>query len=290
MSDLLKKIRTLRTEATAANNTAGTNTKSPIYERIEQQKVLARIESTLDPMYALYWRLGVATGWRLSDILELEFSDIDFNTGKASITVNKQTKSAEARAFNKVLATYKQKIKQLAAMEGDHGRYMQADMADIKDIASMLNAEQTAQLEQDLIKAVSNAPIKRDTKQLPIKCLELIAERQAMNHHDNFVFSRSLMASNRARNIEGRVARQGIWRGLSKVFEWFKENVNACLKLSAYSTRKTFAYRLLKGVSGTEQNISEVMQAFGHSSIAMTMKYLGLASKADDLQAQMLEI
>jgi integrase len=290
MSDLLNKIRTLRTEATGATATTGSNTKSPIYDRIEQQKVLSHIEETLDPMYALYWRLGVATGWRLSDILELEFSDIDFTTGKASIVVNKQTKSAEARAFNKVLATWKQKVKQLAAMNGDHTRYMQADMIDIKDISSLLNEEQTEQLEQDLIKAVSNAPIKRDTKQLPAKCLELIAERQAMNHHDNFIFSRSLMTSNRARNVNGRVARQGIWKGLDKVFDWFKDNVNACLKLSAYSTRKTFAYRMLKGVNGTEQNISEVMQAFGHSSIAMTMKYLGLASKADDLQTSLLEV
>lgn len=288
--ELLNKIRSIRKTASTGLDTAGSKTKSPIYDRIEQQKVLTRIEEKLDPMYSLFWRVSVATGWRTSDVLELEFNNIDFDTGIASIIVNKQTKAAEARAFNKVLANWKQQLKKEAVHNSDQTRYMNIDMCEIKDIQSFMTVEQVSQLEIDLQQAVNNAPVKRDSKKLPSKVLELIRVRMQKNHHDDYVFSRSLSSSNRAVNIDGHITRQSVWKGLKAVFDWFSKAVNGALKLSAYSSRKTFAYRMLKGVTGKENNIAETMQAFGHSSISMTMKYLGLASKADELQAQLSEI
>lgn len=287
--ELLNKIRSVRQTASTGMDREGMNTKSPIYDRIEQQKVLSRIEETLDPMYSLFWRVSVATGWRTSDVIELEFSNIDFNSGTASIIVNKQTRSAEARAFNKVLSNWKQQLKKEAALQGDANRHMLIDMCEVKNIQSLMTEEQVGKLEIDLQQAVNNAPVKRDSKKLPAKVLELIRVRMEKNHHDGFVFSRSLSSSNRAINKGGHVTRQSVWKGLKAVFDWFSESVNGALKLSAYSSRKTFAYRMLKGVTGKENNIAETMQAFGHSSISMTMKYLGLASKADELQAQLSE-
>jgi len=288
--ELLQKIRTLRCSATAGIDLTGSKTKSPIYDRIEQQKVLTKIDETLDPMYSLFWRLSVATGWRTSDVLELEYSNVNFDTGMASIVVNKQTKSAEARAFNKVLANCKQQLKKQASLSNDQHRYMIVDMCEIKEIQSLMTEGEVCQLEAELLAAVSSAPVKRDTKKLPRKVLELIQEHKERNHFDNFVFSRHLSSSNRTKNIEGHISRQGVWKGLKSVFNWFSKEVNAALKLSAYSSRKTFAYRLYKGVNGNESNIAEVMQAFGHSSIQMTISYLGLASKADEIQAQMVEV
>lgn len=288
--ELLNKIRSIRKAATSAGTTTGTNSKSPVYDRIEQQKVLSRIESELDPMYSLFWRISVATGWRTSDVIELEFNNINFDTGIASIVINKQTRAAEARAFNKVLENWKQQLKKEAALQGDANRHMVVDMCEVGNIQTLMTVEQIGKLEIDLQLAVNNAPVKRDSKKLPKVVLDIIKDRMDKNHHDNFIFSRSLSSSNRAVNEEGHITRQAVWKGLKAVFVWFKAEVNGALKLSAYSTRKTFAYRMLKGITGKENNIGEVMQAFGHSSIQMTFKYLGLASKADELQAAMAEV
>lgn len=288
--ELLNKIRSIRKAATSAAHTTDTNTKSPIYDRIEQQKVLSRIESELDPMYSLFWRVSIATGWRTSDCLELEFNNVNFDTGIASIVVNKQTRAAEARAFNKVLLDWKQQLKKDAALQGDAKRHMVVDTCDHVNIQSLMTVEQVNKLGVDLQAAVNNAPVKRDSKKLPKVVLDMIKDRMNKNHHDEFIFSRSLSSSNRAVNESGHITRQAVWKGLQAVFTWFKAEINGALKLSAYSTRKTFAYRMLRGITGKDNNIAEVMQAFGHSSIQITFKYLGLASKADELQAAMVEV
>jgi integrase len=190
-----------------------------------------------------------------------------------------------------VLKAWKEQLKKAAMLAGNQQQYMIIDMTDFKNIVDLVPAEDMAQLEIELSEAVNNAPVKTDTKKLPAKVIELIRQRKEKNKHDDFVFSCSMLNSNRARNLSGHIKRQAIWAALkTKVFNWFAETINGALKLSAYSSRKTFAYRMLKGVSGKENNIAEVMQAFAHSSISMTMKYLGLASKAELLQAELCEV
>ena len=288
--ELLSKLRELRSQAHSNGSSVKTNTKQPIYDRIEQDKVMGRIEKTLDPMFATWWRVSIATGWRTSDVCSLKFSDIDFQAGTATIIVAKQTKAAEARAYNKVLKLAQAKAKKAAAMGGDLQRYMLIDQTDYKNIADIMTPDQVTTLESDLLKAVSNAPQKIDTKKLPVKVLEEIKIRKDANIWDDYVFSRALMKSHRAKNmVDSCISRQGVWKALKTVFVWFTAEVNGALKLSAYSSRKTFAYRMLRGVTGKENNIAETMAAFGHSSIMMTQKYLGLQSKADELQAAMCE-
>lgn len=287
---LLDKIRSLRTEATAGQDKTGSNTKTPIYSRIEQDKVLDRIESTLGDTYSLFWRVSVATGARTSDVCRMAFDDVDLNTGYWTYTVSKQSKSAEARAYNKVLKVWKERLKRAAMLDNNQKLYMQIDMTEFKNIIEFVPVEDSGQLEIDLTQAVNNAPVKRDCKKLPAKVIEIIRQRKEKNHHDNYVFSRSLTNSNRSLNQDGHITRQVVWKSLKAVFTWFKSTVNAALKLSTYSSRKIFAFRMLKGVTGKENNIIETMQAFGHSSIQMTLKYLGLATKSELLQAELAEV
>lgn len=287
-NNLLDKIRSLRTEATAGHAT-GSNTKQPIYDRIEQNKVLDRIESTLGGSYSLFWRIGVATGARTSDVCRMTFDDVDLSTGYWTYTVSKQTKSAEAKAYNKTLKLWKERLKRAAMLKGDHQKYMLIDMTDFKNIVEHIHGDSMADFEADLMTAVNNAPVLRDRKKLPAKVIEIIRQRKAKNHHDNYVFSRTMCGSNRAINQGGHITRQAVHKALQGIFKWFKSAVNAALNLSAYSTRKIFAYNMLRGKNGKENNISEVVASLGHSSLQMTKKYLGLSTKADDLQAQLVE-
>lgn len=288
--ELLSKIRELRDLHTSDKKK--TNTKQPIYELDDQRAILDRIKDTLDPTYSLWWRVAVSTGWRTADVCRLQFSDINFDDGTATIVVAKQTKAAEARAYNKALKTYRDELKRQAAMSGDLNRYMQLDQLDHKQLldSDMITIEQRAELEALITDAVSRAPVKRDTKTLPKNVLNEIMERMERNIFDDYVFSRRLMAANSIKNKDGHLSRVGVWKALKAVFTWFTNAIGKKLKLSAYSSRKTFAYRMLRGKSGREQNLTEVMQAFGHSSIQMTMKYLGLSSKADELQRELAEL
>ena len=179
-------------------------------------------------------------------------------------------------------------MKQQAFFNGNIELFAKIDQTDYKDITKLMTSEQQAALEEKAIIAVSNSAQKIDTKQLPKSVLEELAVLKEKNIFDNYVFSRRMMKSNRAKSQEGCITRQAVWSALKTVFNWFAQEVNSQVKLSVYSSRKTFAYRMLKGVSGKENNISEVMQAFGHSSLSMTFKYLGLESLSEKLQAQMV--
>jgi integrase len=263
----------------------------PVYDRIQQDQIARRIEEQLGETYSLWWSISIASGGRTSDVCAMKFSDIDLEAGVWKYKISKQSLASESRAFNKVLKVWKERLKKAAMVAGEQQQYMIIDMTNFKNIVDLIPSKDMAQLESELSEAVNNAEVKTDTKQLPKKVIELIRRRKEQNKHDDFVFSRSMLNSNRARNLSGHIQRQAIWKALkTKVFNWFAETINGALKLSAYSSRKTFAYRMLRGVNGKGNNIAEVMQAFGHSSISMTMKYLGLASKAQELQAELCEV
>jgi len=283
--NLLAKFRSIRKESGAVAD-ARTNTKQPIYDRIEQQKLCGHIAKNCAKWVEVFYRLSIATGWRTTDVSEIQYTDIDFTAGTCSIVVNKQTRAAEARAFSKSLESVRATRKRAALVSGDSGAYMRWDAATRDELIATLTTD-----EQDAAaRAVAAAPVKRDTKHLPRSLLTTLADMRKHNHHDDYVFSRSQTPSNRARNMTGCVTRQSVWAQFKGVFEWFALEVNRALKLSAYSLRKCFAFNMLRGTTGKENNIAETMQLFGHSSVAMTMKYLGLASQAEQLQLSMVEL
>lgn len=286
--ELLAKIREIRSEK--AGTDKRDNAKQPIYERSDLAKIQKRIDKTLDPSFSLWWRVSIATGWRTNDVCRLTFSDIDFASGTATITVSKQTKAAEARAFSKTLKQAKESLKKQAALAGDFDTYMAIDQLHYKQLleSDLVTIQQKQEIEAKATEAVQSAPVKRDTKALPSAVLKEISERMGKNTYDDFVFSRRLMKANAIKNMDGHLSRVGVWKALKAVFAWFAETVGAKLKLSAYSARKTFAYLMLRGKSGSEQNLTEVMQAFGHSSIQMTMRYLGLESRSETMQRDMV--
>jgi integrase len=287
--ELLEAIRAERDQENTSKLKKTTNQKQPIYSRKQQKIILNKIKGTLDPYYLLFWEISVATGWRTSDVLRMLFKNINLKTGDATIIISKQTKAAEARAFRAVLTSYKERLKKQVIAENDHAQYMKIDMCPLDKINELLTPDELKELKKDLIKAINKAPVMRDKKRLPNHVLKIIKERTKTNKKDSFIFSKSLAFANTLNRRVGHISRQTIWAGLKSVFIWFKNTINSKLNLSAYSSRKTFAYRMLKGVSLDQNNISEVMEAFGHSSVKMTFKYLCLESNAQQLQNALLD-
>lgn len=275
-AELLAKFRTL---APITSGATVSNTKSPISEA-DQPIVRDHIRRNAPPWLAVYHDIAMITGWRTADVCGLTYDCIDWSTGKVTITVAKQTKAAQARALAKAIEAARRARKAAAVAVGDSAAYMQWDAADRDTVA----ADMTEQEQEQAALAVAGAARKVDTKQLPAGLLKRLEAMREMNHHDEFIFSRTLTRSNRSKSLDGSISRQTVWALMREVFDTLADKLSApASKLSAYSFRKAFALNMLKR-SGS---VAVVMQAFGHSSVQMTMRYLGLASEAEAEQAAM---
>lgn len=247
---------------------ARTNSKLPIAE-CDQKAVRAKIRKDCPDWMALFHELSLVTGWRTNDVCALTFSAVDFGTGRAEIIVQKQSKAAQSRAFSKFIETQRTARKAAAMTAGNFQEYMRLDAATRDDLAAELTQEQIEQAAA----AVQAAKLKTDSKTLPDHLIAKLRNLRERNHFDVFIFSRRLCASNRARGQEGHITRQSVWRWYSAVFEALKDTIQNASRLSSYSTRKTFACAILKAAGG---DVATVMAMFGHSSIQMSLRYLGL--------------
>ncbi|EPY9681305.1 tyrosine-type recombinase/integrase, partial [Klebsiella pneumoniae] len=101
LQTLTAKARQLRGNVVKAVSTKGSRTMTPVYDRDEQRKLRERIQQTQPDWVLLWWDIATVTGWRTSDVCNLRYSCINWETGTATIVVAKQTKAAEARASRK---------------------------------------------------------------------------------------------------------------------------------------------------------------------------------------------
>jgi integrase len=103
---------------------------------------------------------------------------------------------------------------------------------------------------------------------------------------DGFVYSRALSASNSARLDSGKpLSRQTMWARFKGVFSAVADQVANTAKLSCYSLRKSFACALYRAAGNS---VAAVMRAMGHSSEAMSLRYMGLDDEAARVQAVMV--
>ena len=269
MSIASKILAGFRAAAPIQNATpTRTNAKLPIAE-CDTKAVRAKIRKDCPDWMALFHELSLVTGWRTNDVCALTFDSIDFGTGRAEIIVQKQSKAAQSRAFSKFIETQRTARKAAAMTAGNFQEYMRLDAATRDDLAAELTQEQIEQAAA----AVQAAKLKTDSKTLPDHLIAKLRNLRERNHFDVFIFSRRLCASNRARGQEGHITRQSVWRWYSAVFEALKDTIQNASRLSSYSTRKTFACAILRAAGG---DVATVMAMFGHSSIQMSLRYLGL--------------
>lgn len=282
LQTLTAKARELRGNVVNAVSTKGSRTMTPVYDRDEQRKLRERIQQTQPDWVLLWWDISVVTGWRTSDVCNLRYSCVNWETGQCTIVVAKQTKAAEARATRKGIEIVRQQRKDAARIAADHVAYMQWDSATCDELAAdMTEAEQAI-----VFDLVSRAEVKHDTKQLPPGVIKRLRERLERNLvDDDLVFSRSQIESNRCATLNGAVSRQAIWKKLHGVVQWFTRFINTKLRLSAYSTRKIAAFNVMS--AGGEQGLLIASELLGHSNPSITRTYLQLGSKASAIQSRM---
>ncbi len=282
LQTLTAKARELRGNVVKAASTKGSRTMTPVYDRDEQRKLRERIQQTQPDWLLLWWDIATVTGWRTSDVCNLRYSCVNWETGQATIIVAKQTKAAEARATRKGIEIVRQQRKDAARLAADHIAYMKWDSIGCDELAADMSDEEQA----IVFELVAKADVKHDTKQLPPGIIKRLRDRQDRNLvEDDLVFSRSQIESNRCQCLEGSVTRQTIWRKLHDVMQWFTRFINSKLRLSAYSSRKIAAFNLMS--AGGEQGLLVASEMLGHSNPAITRTYLQLGSKASSIQSRL---
>ncbi len=273
----------LRQNAAPIQTTATrTNTKSPISEP-DQKTIRAYIEQHEPGWLLAFYDVSLETGWRTADVANLRYDAIDWDAGTVTIFVAKQTKAAQARALAKGLKEIREARQSAALAAGDAVAYMKLGAATRDELAA---AACPAELDR-LAYLVASAPRKVDTKRLSADLLARLKGMEAAAFWgDGYVFSRALSASNSARLDSGKpLSRQTMWARFKGVFSAVAEQIANAAKLSAYSLRKSFACALYRAAGNS---VAAVMRAMGHSSEAMSLRYMGLDDEAARVQAVMV--
>ncbi len=259
-----------------------TNTKAPISEP-DQATIRAYIEQHEPEWLGVFVQCSLETGGRTADIASLRYENVDFETGQLTYTVSKQTKAAQARALAKGLKEIRESRMNACLAAGDAVAYMQWGAATRDELAA---AASPAELDR-LQTLVASAPRKVDTKRLSPDLLRRLKVMRDQNFFDDFIFSRALTSSNRCRMESGHhITRSTMWARMRAVFRACAEQIAAKLSAySAYSLRKSFAVALYRAANNS---VAAVMRAMGHSSEAMSLRYMGLDDTCAEAQAAMV--
>jgi integrase len=279
-AQLLAQLR--QNSAPILTTVTRTNTKAPISEP-DQKTIRAYIEQHQPAWLLAFYDVSLETGWRTNDCASLRYDAIDWDAGTVTITVAKQTKAAQARALAKGLKEIREARQAAALAASDAAGFMRWSVATRDELAA---AASPAELDR-LQTLVASAPRKVDTKRLsPDLLRRLAAMKDAAFWQDGFVFSRALTASNRSRMESGHaITRSTMWARMRGVFRACAEQIANAAKLSAYSLRKSFAVALYNAAG---RSVAAVMRAMGHSSEAMSLRYMGLDDEAARVQATMV--
>ena len=278
-AQLLAQLR--QNAAPIQNAATRTNTKAPISEP-DQATIRAYIEQHQPAWLLAFYDLSLETGWRTADCANLRYECLDMDAGTATIVVSKQTKAAQARALAKGLKEIRESRMNACLAAGDAVAYMQWGAATRDELAA---AASPAELDR-LQTLVASAPRKVDTKRLSPDLLRRLKVMRDQNFFDDFIFSRALTASNRSRMESGHaITRSTMWARMRGVFRACAEQIANAAKLSAYSLRKSFAVALYHAAG---RSVAAVMRAMGHSSEAMSLRYMGLDDEAARVQAAMV--
>ena len=273
----------LRQNAAPIQSTATrTNTKAPISEP-DQATIRAYIEQHQPAWLLAFYDLSLETGWRTADAANLRYEAIDWETASVTIQVSKQSKAAQARALAKGLREIRESRMNACLVASDAAGFMRWSVATRDELAA---AASPAELDR-LQTLVASAPRKVDTKRLSADLLaRLAAMKDAAFWQDGFVFSRALTVSNRSRLESGYpITRSTMWARLRAVFDACAEQIANAPKLSCYSLRKSFAVALYNAAG---RSVAAVMRAMGHSSEAMSLRYMGLDDESARVQAAMV--
>jgi len=120
------------------------------------------------------------------------------------------------------------------------------------------------------------------TARLSPKALTELRHRRSKNgsFDDGFIFNRNTLKSNRAVNCSGVLTRQSVWR-VMKLVQKYLCSIGENVKLGSHSLRKIYS----RALYDTTKDIALLMQAIGHSSPEMSLRYIGLGQCDQDAAA-----
>ncbi len=244
----------------------------PIADKKHLKQCSRYIKQNFDSAYSLIWAIGIETGYRITDITQLKYSNIDFDTRSIKIAENKGSKASKARARLKVLEQVKNEL--IALYSDNNHKMMQVFITKPKDVYSLIPDSLKPLIDQRIDDAVSKAPLKYRTAKLSVSTIKQLRARQVkFNLIDNGdVFARSTLGSNRSRNTDGVITRQSCWKVFSKLTD-FMATLGQKVKVACHSLRKIFARHLY---TSSNNNIGLLMKVIGHSSSEMSLRYIGI--------------
>ncbi|EGQ8195804.1 TPA: tyrosine-type recombinase/integrase [Vibrio parahaemolyticus] len=240
------------------------------------------IKANHDEAYWLLWRIGCETGFRVTDITEIRYSEVNWQTGVISIAENKGTKARKARARLKVLEKVKNEL--IARNSTDPSEMMRIFITSPKDIYALIPSDMLADVDKRIAAAQDAAPEKRRTAKVSNRTLTALKaryERYGVISNDQIFARATLRTSNRARNVNGVLSRQAVWAVLSKLTDLLN-GLGESVRVGCHSMRKTFARHLYEA---TGRDIALLMRTIGHSSPAMSLRYIGITGD-EELSAQ----
>ena len=244
----------------------------PIADKHHVRKAARFIKDNFNPAYALIWQIGIETGYRITDITELKYTDIDYDNGLIKVAENKGTRANKARARLKVLEQVKNEL--IAKYSNDNQKMMQVYITKPKDMYGLIQDELKPLIDERIAVAISKAPVKYRTAKLSAPTLLKIKARAKKFNFidDGQLFAKATMSSNRAKNETGVITRQSCYRVFSQL-TGFMATLGEKVKVACHSLRKIFA-RSLYISSGN--NIGLLMKVIGHSSPEMSLRYIGI--------------
>lgn len=244
----------------------------PIINKEHVKKATGFIKDNFDSAYHLIWSIGIETGYRITDITEIKYSDIDYDKSTIKIAENKGSKANKARARLKVLEQVKNEL--IAMYCTDNQKMMNVFVTKAKDIYELVPVELKTVIDSRIDKAMSTAKLKYRSAKLSDKTICLLKARELKYKTvcGNNVFDRATLSSNRARNCTGVISRQSCYRVFSKL-TGFMATLGEKVKVACHSLRKIFARHLY---TSSGNNIGLLMRTIGHSSAEMSLRYIGI--------------
>lgn len=244
----------------------------PIANKQHLKKCGRYIKQNFDAAYSLIWQVGIETGYRITDITQLQYKDINFDTKTVTIAENKGSKAAKARARLKVLEQVKNEL--IALYSNDNHQMMQVFITKPKNVYKLIPESLRPIIDSRISEAMTKAPLKYRTAKLSPGTIKKLQTRmnkfKLIDNGD--VFARSTLGSNRSRNTDGVITRQSCWKVFSKLTA-FMATLGEVVKVACHSLRKIFARHLY---TSSGNNIGLLMKVIGHSSPEMSLRYIGI--------------
>lgn len=244
----------------------------PYGNRQQVRQAAKHLDKTEDPAMALAFRITANTGLRISDVLHLRYQDnVLFLTNTIKVCESKGFKQDKARARIKAL----KEIKDMLIKVSDSKLFMaEIILTAVKDIYALVPAAYLAMTDKKIAAFVAKVKPKYREIEVPKQLMMRLKARQKKfkKVDAGYVFAKTTLKGNRAKNMPGTISREYVWRVFSRICDECKFTFNT----SCHQLRKSFAL-FLYHTSGNDSAL--VVKAVGWADTKILQRYLSITDK-----------